>query len=64
MQVDGPAFRPTVYRWVPFQERDGHRVKPGRNEKVKETVCEIPGQGMFWEADECARCLRDGKIGE
>ncbi|SCU87292.1 LADA_0E03114g1_1 [Lachancea dasiensis] len=21
-----------------------------------------PGKGMFWEADECARCLRDGKI--
>ena len=20
------------------------------------------GHGMFWEADECARCIRDGKI--
>lgn len=26
---------------------------------VKDVVCEIPGHGMFWEADECARCLRD-----
>ena len=25
---------------------------------------EIPGggHGMFWEADECARCVRDGKL--
>lgn len=22
---------------------------------------DIPGYGMFWEADECARCLRDGR---
>ena len=22
-------------------------------------MCGIPGQGMFWEADECARCVRD-----
>lgn len=21
-----------------------------------------PGWGMFWEADECARCVRDGKL--
>jgi hypothetical protein len=24
---------------------------------------EVPGgHGMFWEADECARCIRDGKL--
>ncbi|KAI9836247.1 MAG: hypothetical protein M1819_001584 [Sarea resinae] len=28
---------------------------------VREVEIPIPGQGMFWEADECARCLRDGK---
>ena len=22
----------------------------------------IPGHGMFWEADACARALRDGKL--
>lgn len=62
LQVDGPAFRPTTYRFVPFEEHDVQRVKAGTNDRVKETVCEIPGQGMFWEADECARCLRDGKV--
>ena len=38
------------------------KVKPGKNDNVKEVECEIPGQGMFWEADECARCVRDGKL--
>ncbi len=61
LQVDGPAFRPEVYRIIPFEEHDVLKVKPGKNDRVKETRCEIPGQGMFWEADECARCLRDGK---
>lgn len=31
----------------------------GKEGSVKDVVCEIPGHGMFWEADECARCLRD-----
>ena len=26
---------------------------------VREVECGIPGHGMFWEADECGRCLRD-----
>lgn len=59
VQVDGPAFRPTVWRFI---QASGDRDPQGgrRNEEgVKETVCEIPGHGMFWEADECARCLRD-----
>lgn len=61
VQVDGPAFRPRVWRFIKASsERDPQIVKEGRNEEgVKEVVCEIPGHGMFWEADECARCLRD-----
>ena len=34
-------------------------MKEGRSEGVREVECGIPGQGMFWEADECARCVRD-----
>ena len=34
-------------------------MKQGSNEKVREAECEIPGHGMFWEADECGRCVRD-----
>jgi predicted dehydrogenase len=59
IQVMGPAYRPTHYRVI---KKDG-----GGN--VEEVECSIPtdperegwGHGMFWEADEVARCLRDGK---
>ncbi len=59
IQVIGPAYCPLQYRVV---KKDGG----GKAEVVD---CPIPkdaerdgwGQGMFWEADECARCLRDGK---
>ena len=45
-------------------------VKKDRPGTVEVVDCPIPadpkrggwGQGMFWEADECARCLRDGKL--
>lgn len=57
IQVRGPAFRPTQYTVI----------KKGQ-ENVEVVDCPIPfdskvnyGHGMFWEADECARCLRDGK---
>lgn len=38
---------------------DPQVVKEGRSEGVREVEVGIPGQGMFWEADECARCVRD-----
>ncbi|KFY08794.1 hypothetical protein V492_05904 [Pseudogymnoascus sp. VKM F-4246] len=60
IQVDGPAYCPTHYRVI----------MNDNPEKVVEVECAIPkdkerdnwGQGMFWEADEAARCLRDGKL--
>lgn len=53
IQVYGPAFRPEKYRVVPKGEGE-----------VKEVECSFPGdgKGMYWEADEVARCLRDGKL--
>lgn len=58
IQLMGPAFRPLQYRVI---------LRDGEN-KVEVVDCPIPkdpkrdfGHGMFWEADECARCLRDGK---
>ncbi|KAL1876917.1 hypothetical protein VTK73DRAFT_8994 [Phialemonium thermophilum] len=58
IQVMGPAYRPVQFRVV---KKDGD----GKAEVVD---CPIPkdperdfGHGMFWEADECARCIRDGK---
>lgn len=51
LQVFGPIYRPTKYRII---KHDGEYV---------EHSFEVPagGMGMFWEADEAARCLRDGK---
>lgn len=60
IQVMGPAYRPLQYRVV-------RKADPGRLEVID---CPVPqdkarggwGHGMFWEADECARCLRDGRL--
>lgn len=54
IQVFGHPFRPTRYRVIP--------VKGGG--EVREVECKFPdgGHGMFWEADEVARCLRDGRL--
>ncbi|KAI5927999.1 NAD(P)-binding protein [Camillea tinctor] len=58
IQVMGPAYRPLQYKIV----------KKDSAGKIEVVDCPIPkdperdfGHGMFWEADECARCLRDGK---
>ena len=53
IQVDGPAYRPRNWRFIPVGNADGNI------DWVEE---KIPGHGMFWEADECARCLRDGRL--
>lgn len=58
IQVMGPAYRPLQYKVI-------RKSEPG---KVEVVDCPIPhdderdwGHGMFWEADECARCIKDGK---
>ncbi|MCJ1257691.1 hypothetical protein MMC24_005517 [Lignoscripta atroalba] len=58
IQVDGPAYMPTHYRIIP--KGDG---ASSQRPNVKEVDCPIPGgHGMFWEADEAGRCVRDGKL--
>ncbi|POR30992.1 Uncharacterized protein TPAR_08806 [Tolypocladium paradoxum] len=60
IQVLGPAFKPTQYRVIK-KDGGGH---------VEVVDCPFPkdknrddwGHGMYWEADECARCLRDKKL--
>lgn len=47
-------FRPTQYT-VRLRDAEGKIGEP----KVFDVP--IPGAGMFWEADACARALRDGK---
>ncbi len=52
LQVFGPIYRPTRYRLIP------------NSGEIKDETFEFPGSGhgMFWEADEAGRCLRDGKL--
>jgi predicted dehydrogenase len=65
IQVIGPLYRPLEYRVI---------MNGGKEGVVESVKCPIPtdpkregkdgkawGHGMFWEADEAARCLRDGK---
>ncbi|CZS99982.1 hypothetical protein WAI453_003434 [Rhynchosporium graminicola] len=59
IQVIGPLYRPTHYRVI---------LVGGKQGVVEDVSCPIPsdpesgwGHGMFWEADEAGRCLRDGK---
>lgn len=54
IQVYGQPFRPESYCIIP---------KKGAG-KIREVQCPFPGngKGMYWEADEVARCLRDGKL--
>ena len=57
IQVDHPAYRPERYRVIPGKE-DGQPLS------IREVQCPFPGDGhgMYWEADEAARCVRDGMI--
>ena len=52
--VEWAPFRPQAYS-IRFKNEDG---SPGEAKRVE---FPIPGHGMFWEADACARALRDGK---
>jgi predicted dehydrogenase len=60
IQVAHPAFKPLQFKVFRQGAPEG---------EVEVVDCPIPkdaernwGHGMFWEADECARCLRDGQL--
>lgn len=52
--IPHPCYRPTSYTLT------SHSSSASEPETVTH---DVPGggYGMFWEADECARCIRDGK---
>ncbi|KAH7129390.1 hypothetical protein B0J13DRAFT_137096 [Dactylonectria estremocensis] len=55
--VYGPCFKPKHYSVItkdgPETVKIQYPTDPERNGE---------GHGMYWEADECARCIRDGKV--
>ncbi|KAJ9130908.1 Oxidoreductase [Pleurostoma richardsiae] len=58
IQVMDPVYRPVQYKVI---QKDGG----GKAEVVNYAIPTDEsnwGHGMFWEADECARCIRDGKL--
>ncbi|KAL3471097.1 hypothetical protein BJX99DRAFT_238184 [Aspergillus californicus] len=57
IQIFGPAYCPVRYRVIP----SGDSTDPST---IQDVSMPVPGgaRGMFWEADEVARCLRDGKL--
>jgi hypothetical protein len=61
--VDAPIYRPQRVR-VQYLESEGSDKVA--KEEVKEfergADTSVPGGGWHWQADEVARCIRDGKI--
>ncbi|GAC94658.1 dimeric dihydrodiol dehydrogenase [Pseudozyma hubeiensis SY62] len=58
LTVDWPPYRPESFT---IREKDDDGKWTGKEDTRK---YEIPGHGMFWEADACARAIRDGKSEE
>ncbi|KAK4500581.1 hypothetical protein PRZ48_008770 [Zasmidium cellare] len=74
IQILHPCFRPTKGRLIRsngmVEEKDWPQPGPGKgsgwwngfgNEVGKSDNAEGEGHGMFWEADECAYALREGR---
>ncbi|KAI4651110.1 uncharacterized protein J4E79_009307 [Alternaria viburni] len=57
------APKPRTYTLTPAANEKRGKLADFEYEVV-DKYREIPGggHGMFWEADECARCIRDGKL--
>ncbi|TKY88364.1 hypothetical protein EX895_002716 [Sporisorium graminicola] len=58
LTVAWPPYRPTSFT---IHEKDADGAYTGKQDTKD---YDIPGHGMFWEADACARALRDGKTEE
>jgi predicted dehydrogenase len=60
ISVVHPAYKPLQYRIV--KKDSGGKVEVVDCPMPKDKDREGWGHGMYWEADECARCVRDGKL--
>ncbi|KAF9701833.1 hypothetical protein EKO04_000193 [Ascochyta lentis] len=61
VEIAAPSYRPLSYTLTPAQTATRGKLA---DFSYGCKTFEIPGQGhgMFWEADECARCVRDGRL--
>ena len=59
--INDSPFRPNSYTLIPATSQSRGTPATFKHETVTKST---PGRGhgMFWEADECARCIRDGKL--
>ncbi|ROT40281.1 NADP:D-xylose dehydrogenase [Sodiomyces alkalinus F11] len=60
IQVGNPAFRPDDYRII--RKDGGGEVETVKYSPPVDDARGGWGQGFYWQADEAARCIRDGKI--
>lgn len=60
IQLDGPSFRPERYRVIFRNDKTQFEGSGSVREVERPLSPDI--KGMYWEADEVGRCLRDGKI--
>ncbi|EEH43280.1 uncharacterized protein PADG_08100 [Paracoccidioides brasiliensis Pb18] len=63
IQVFGFPFHPDSFKVLP-RKFPGECDGGGEGVGIREVVGSFPGngKGMYWEADEVARCVRDGKL--
>ncbi|KAJ4420357.1 D-xylose 1-dehydrogenase (NADP(+)) [Neurospora sp. IMI 360204] len=59
IHVTGLAYRPLQYKVI--RSDAGGKIETVDFSIPKDPERDDWGHGMFWEADECARCIRDGK---
>ncbi|KAJ4341323.1 hypothetical protein N0V95_007234, partial [Ascochyta clinopodiicola] len=59
--IAAPSYRPLSYTLIPAQNPTRGALADFAYE-VRNFEIPGDGHGMFWEADECARCIRDGKL--
>jgi hypothetical protein len=62
IQVFGPAFKPNKVRIITKNGSGSARVETEEFAVPKDAGRDGWGHELFWEADECARCVRDGRM--
>lgn len=59
--VDAPIYRPDKVT-VQYLDKEGSDTVVKQEVKTFVNGGDVPGGGWHWQADEVARCVRDGKV--